>query len=431
MAGFIPSPSETETDNSSDNYAEVSEETSQVRFGWQNMLESVVQGDIFKGEKLRISEAITGEADWELLHDQIWLELRAKLHGRTVDGERTHIAHRRLDTHDAAIQSIIDFQAEDNQTSVPSQVEQVLTALARAKSYYPSIEAFWRDKPSGLDSTMRERQDALCAWSNATLLIRNIQPRIYFWSEDDLHEDMPMAATWTESPRNEERTPEELRAHLVLKRHSIRILQNASLLQHFEQTFMSIIPRIITKARNDQLDYGHLLNEMHLPRLEETIIPLVRFPFDFITMLLRMQSRHVRSFRTPNAIMIDELAEQLREKIGLACALVPIYEPLVQSSLGGFWTMPQKADSSYDHAVLEAVQCLFNLMETKLKLMAPDRFFHEADLLVSQQTVLADVGGRIEHGFMFVSEQLWYGFLLLVHPSEPNCFRTVCLQKEH
>jgi mitogen-activated protein kinase kinase kinase len=160
------------------------------RLQWQSMLSSVLHGDVFKGEKRKALLTARG-AEREDAHTQLWLGLRARLHGCTVDAELKDVLLRRLQRARPALEHVINFVFEPESSpdvddddddgggggagpdaadmeamaAAKAQASAVISELLVAKSLYPHTAAFYRDMNlAGDDIAFQVRRDALYAW---------------------------------------------------------------------------------------------------------------------------------------------------------------------------------------------------------------------------------------------------------------------------
>lgn len=145
------------------------------RLEWQSMLASVLDGDVLRSEKSRIQVALQNSSEGEnSRHLDIWLGLRAKLRGRTVEEERKILDERKLHLVDRVFNEVLQFRVVDGPEAPPAyhQVNVILQHLDKIQSFYPHLKAFYLDKPAATSKDFEARCDALTTWSTVRSTLR-------------------------------------------------------------------------------------------------------------------------------------------------------------------------------------------------------------------------------------------------------------------
>jgi hypothetical protein len=286
-------------------------------------------------------------------------------------------------------------------TATEALVRQLLSDFDLAASLFPTFARLAQSKPLALDPGFCGRLKALHAWSNVRSSMRSIQSALDFWLGDSTLSN-PI-------PRDQEDISPESHAtrSAFLTRRCERLLQDESMMRYFERTFLYVIPSILGRVRDAQVAHGRQMRNMCLPTFEAVAVPYMRFPIDFMRILVSMQAERVRSYNRLSPMILDELSNQLRNTLALACALKEVYMGLAVPDADAFWNIPDPVDPAYDVSVLEGVNCLAQLMNANLRLTSVDRFFDAAQLLQSQMSVLSDVGAQIRDGPLAVAQHLW------------------------
>ncbi|KDQ54860.1 hypothetical protein JAAARDRAFT_693265 [Jaapia argillacea MUCL 33604] len=386
------------------------------RLEWQTMLASVLAGDILKSEKTRIAVALQSSAEHQnLLHANIWLGIRAKLHGRTEDDERKRLEERRLRTVDAVISEIMTFRAGDvregsglcQHTVALKNVNDVLHRWDIALSLYPNLKTLYLDKPSTGEGSFQARCDTLNTWASVLTSVRTQTDLLRKWTGSqtlDVTQPMP-------SPRlsNNGRPLHDSRdGSPVADRTSFveRVLKEDSIQRTFEKALLTTVHSLIGTARDAQVNLAPIFREMNLPTFEIELVPLISFPTKLVQASLRLRLEYVQKLKDPEVLIIDQMIDDLKVSIGLACTLKRQYEAFLAPDPGGNWNLPPCISEDYDHTVLEALNFFFKLIHWKLKGSPKGIYFKETDVLEAQWATFNDVSLSTAGGASLVAEQL-------------------------
>jgi mitogen-activated protein kinase kinase kinase len=147
---------------------------------------------------------------------------------------------------------------------------------------------------------------------------------------------------------------------------------------------------------------------MNLPTFEAELVPLISFPTRLVQAILRVRLDYVNKLTDPEPLIIEQIADDLRVNIGLACTLKRQYEAFLAPDPGGNWNLPNCIATDYDSVVLEALSFFFKLIHWKLKAGTRSIYFKETDILEGQWATFNDVSLSVVGGSRLVAEQLWY-----------------------
>nr|UPW42859.1 MAP kinase kinase kinase wis4 [Hypsizygus marmoreus] len=395
------------------------------RLEWQTMLASVLAGDVLRSEKTRIATALQSSADEQNnVQTNIWLGIRAKFHGRSDEEERKRLEERRLRTVDAIIDEINRFRVShdnvDNNTSLTvsalKQVAAVLHRLDVAQSLYPNLKAFYLDKPAAADGAFQARCDTLNTWSTIHASLRHQISLLRRWTGSDTLDvnepntsaeipigmQSPSHSNNSSNSRGGTGTPELADGTSFVE----RVLKEESMQRTFEKGFLVIVHAFIGAARDAQVNLSALFKEMNLPTFENELVPLISFPTKFAQAGLRLRLAYVQKLKEPDVLIIDQMTEDLKLSIGLACTLKRQYEAFLAPDPGGKWTLPQCISEDYDSTILDALSIFFRLIHWKLKSGAKGIYFKETDVLEAQWATFNDVSLTTAGGSCLVAEQL-------------------------
>jgi mitogen-activated protein kinase kinase kinase len=386
------------------------------RLEWQTMLASVLGGDVLKGEKTRIAGALESSAEEKNnLHVNLWLGLRARVHGRTEAEERKRIEERRVRTVDAALADIAAFRVADGADSsrALAEVRAVLARLDAAQALYPHLKALGADKPAALEGVFQARCDTLHTWSTVLTSLRKQIALLRKWTGSETL-DVTQPNTDPEAPLGQhparERTAPD-RAHGDLPDGTTfvdRVLKEDSSQRTFEKGFLTTVHALIGTARDAQVNLAPWFAAMNLPTFEAELVPLISFPTRLVQAILRVRLDYVRKLKDPGPLIIEQIADDLRVNIGLACTLKRQYEAFLAPDPGGNWNLPNSIDADYDTVVLDALSFFFKLIHWKLKAGTKSIYFKETDILEGQWATFNDVSLSTVGGSRLVAEQLWY-----------------------
>lgn len=158
------------------------------RLEWQNMLASVLDGEVLKTEKSRVHDALASfEAHSNRRFVDIWIGLRARLRGRKVEDEKKRLDERKIHFVDSFIAEVMNFRVDDGSdtTFASQQVKRILRQLDKIQSFYPTLKAFHLDKPISTSEEFQSRCDTLYTWSNVLASLRSQIALLRKWTGSD------------------------------------------------------------------------------------------------------------------------------------------------------------------------------------------------------------------------------------------------------
>ena len=381
------------------------------RLEWQTMLASVLAGDVLKAENTRIAVALNSSSEEENNpRAGIWLGIRARFHGRTVEEERRKLEERRLRTVDSVIRQIMDFRVQDpppgllesRQTYALQQVNAVLRRLEIAHSLYPSLRAFYLDYPAATDVEFQSRCDTLNTWSTVLTSLRQLLGTLRKWTgSENMDVTQPSSHPPTPgAPNGDTATSGSTFVERLLKEEGIQ--------RQFEKGSMTTIHALVGITRDAHVNLAPMFKKMNLPSFEQELVPLVSFLTDLAQAILRVRLAYAQKLKNPDVLIIDQMTDDLKVKIGFACTLKRQYEAFLVPDPGGNWNLPPCISSDYDSTILEALTFFFKLIHWKLKSGTKGIHFKETDVIEAQWATFSDVSLTIPGGASLVAEQLWY-----------------------
>ncbi|PFH54762.1 hypothetical protein AMATHDRAFT_134504 [Amanita thiersii Skay4041] len=383
------------------------------RLEWQTMFASVMGGDVLKSEKTRIAVALESLGDEQTnLHVNIWLGLRAKLHSRSEKEERQNLEEKRIRIVNSSLDELLLFRIPDSirhdTDTIIQRVAELLRRLDLAQSLYPSLKAFYLDKPLTGSDAFQRRRDALNTWYNTLYHLRLQIGLLRRWTGSDTL-DVTQPNTCKEvaiKPRKlsdgaYSSTPEIADGTSFVE----RVLKEDSLQRTFEKGFLVTLHAFVGSSRDAQINFAPLFEEMNLPRFEDELVPLISFPTKLAQAGLRMRLDYVKRLKEPDMLIVEQTMEDLKLSIGLACTLKRQYIDFLASDQGGNWLMPECLCEDYDSTILEALAIFFKLLHMKLK-SAKGMYLKETDVLEAQWATLNDISSTVPGGSFVVAENL-------------------------
>lgn len=382
------------------------------RLEWQSMLASVLDGDVLKSEKSRIQVALESSHDEaNNRHVDIWVGLRARLRGRQEDEEKKKLEERRRVVEPVLLE-IMSFRVIDG-PAAPSalhQVNAVLHRLDTVQSLYPNLKAFYLDKPMAADTTFQARCDTLNSWSSVLMSLRQQINLLRKWTGSETL-DVTQPNTNPEKPigasLNRQSEHASLREHIDGSTFVERVLKEDSLQRTFEKGFLTTVHALIASARDTQVNLAAMFKELNLPTFEEELVQLISFPTRLVQACLRVRLEYSNKVKDPDVLIIDQMLEDFRLTIGLACTLKRQYEAFRFPHPGGNWNPPSCISDDYDSILLDSLNFFFKLINWKLKSGAKDIYFKETDVLEAQWATFNDVSLTVPGGAPLVAEQIW------------------------
>ncbi|EMD41646.1 hypothetical protein CERSUDRAFT_110222 [Gelatoporia subvermispora B] len=380
------------------------------RLEWQTMLASVLAGDVLKAENTRIAVALKSSSEEENnLRSNLWLGIRARVHARTEQDERKILDERRLRVVDAVIKEIMAFRVEDlltNPTDSPSdhalrQVKAVLHRLDVAHSLYPSLRAFYVDYPAAAEVEFQSRCDTLNTWSTVITSLRQLLALLRRWTGSETL-DVTQPSSNPPTPFSGNVTRENASGATFVE----RFLKEEAIQRQFEKGSMTTIHALVGTTRDAHVNLAPMFREMNLPSFEKELVPLVSFLTNLAQAVLRVRLDYAQNLKNPDVLIIDQMTDDLKLKIGLACTLKRQYEAFLIPDPGGNWKLPPCISADYDSVILEALTFFFKLIHWKLKSGAKGMYFKETDVIEAQWATFSDVSLMIPGGASLVAEQL-------------------------
>ncbi|KAF8213526.1 hypothetical protein K438DRAFT_1902573 [Mycena galopus ATCC 62051] len=383
--------------------SESSHPESQEREQWRAMLASVLAGDVLKTEKTRIAtvlESTTSEKDQ--IHNDIWMGIRARLHGRSLEEEHKKLEEQRLRTVDAVINDVLKFclPKDTGHEEAMHQVSTLLHRLDFVRSLYPHLKALYADRPACREPLFTARRDALITWYTVLTSVSHQITRLQRWTGSEAL-DVNQRNTSAEQPiphsaRLSRTGPADIADGSSFAE---RLLKEETMQRMFERRFLVTVHAFLVAARNSQLSLASSFKEMNLPTFETELVPLISFPTQLSQAGLRLRLEYVKNLQDPEVIIIDQMTEDLKSALRQ-------YEAFLEPDPNGNWNFPRCISDDYDSTILDSMKVFFKLIHWKLKSGAKGIYFKETDVLEAQWDTFNDVSLTVSRGSCLIGEEL-------------------------
>ncbi|KAF9023402.1 hypothetical protein BDZ89DRAFT_1069890 [Hymenopellis radicata] len=369
---------------------------SKARLEWQLLFASVLSGDVLKSEKTRIQRVLESSANKE--NDtklNIWLGLRAKFHAKTLEEERKSVEERRVRFIDDIIKEVLTFHVDHTIEKTPlQQVTDLLSRLDIAQSLYPSLARFYSEKPAALDAQFQVRWDALNTYFTVVTRLQDQMTLLQRWTGSETL-DVNQPNTSAEQPIGVNgHSPDKVDGSTFVE----RLMKEESMQRTFEKGFLGTVHEFIGDVRTAQVSFAPYFEPMGLPTFENEVTPLISFPTKLAQACLHLRMSNINSLKNPTIMIVDQMTEDLRLTLGLACTLKRQYEAFLSPDPSGRWSLPQCISPDYEDSILEALNMFFRLINWN--------HFKETDILEAQWPTLIDVSMTVTGGSARVAEHL-------------------------
>ncbi|AET38221.1 mitogen-activated protein kinase kinase kinase SSK2 Ecym_2499 [Eremothecium cymbalariae DBVPG len=357
----------------------------QERLEWQTMLSNVLRGDIVKSEKTKLAKQRMTNESTRQCSDDIWLELKSWLCGRTIEEQRTWFQYLRAST-DEVFQKILDFRLEDDTDTKTAfdNIEQLLGAYYKVVPYWKHRQQMHQEKPITNTDEFNFRLETMNSYVVLYTAFNTEIAALKRWiGNDDLDIKVACNTTGFEGVYKNDRSF----AEQILKEKDIEnIFQRKIFYRH--------APWIL-KAKCMHIEYAKNVVAMNLPSLQELLTTLLTFPLKLIKEIIHIRINYAKKLKQPTMMMIDQMIDDFRVYIKLAVQIkytVSLYcnNHIIESS--------SIIDSGFDKTVNEAIRYFFRLLNLKLVDSSKKSFktFKEPEVLFVHWEDLKNVGCYID-----------------------------------
>ncbi|ORY00209.1 hypothetical protein K493DRAFT_256621 [Basidiobolus meristosporus CBS 931.73] len=357
------------------------------RLEWRGMLASVLTGEVIKSEKLRISDSLKSKQQKAVLSYQNWLGIRALLRQTSVAHEKRFLEEARSQV-SGVLQDVINFQIKSQQIPAIEQVAETLQRVDHIENLYPTRRAIMEDKPLYASQEFQFNLDALTSWCTVTMSIQT---------------QLKILKDWTGSESLQVARPKDTPANPDEPSFIERILKENGLQRTFEKRTLSTLNSLLSKAKLNMIENASAYGKMNLPSYTNELQQLVRFPTSLMEECLRLRLEYAERITDPTTLMLDQMTEDFRVSLSLACRIKHEYQELTKAAPG--WEVPNCIDEQYDSALFDSLKYYFKLLHWRLKGGSKAVYFKEAEILESEWSFLSEMSLYIEGGEWETAEQ--------------------------
>ncbi|KAI1319901.1 Suppressor of Sensor Kinase (SLN1) [Mortierella claussenii] len=371
------------TSNSDEGVLELNRE----RIDWQSMLQSVLTGEVFSIENRRLEEP-----NYEIqpaIKQEIWQGLRATLHSRPVGDEKRFVETARTQV-DEFLQEVMDFKVDTNSTLSPlDQVLDVLHKVDIVESLYPKLAAVGQDKPLYSTPKFQYRLDALNAYASVMKRMK-IQIKIL--------------RNWTGSETLEvsrSKNADQDEVSFV-----DRLLKENGLKRTFEKSTLSSLNQAMRQIKQTMIENAVAFASMGLVPTMSVLQQLIRFPTTLMQECLRLRLEYADRVTVPTLLNVDQMLEDFKTSLMLACRIKYEYEELESSDQDG-WYLEPCIDSDYEKILKSSLQFYFKLLSWKVEYWGQSKKYTDSVLDLEWES-LSELGQAIDGIGLDTAEQLCF-----------------------
>jgi mitogen-activated protein kinase kinase kinase len=332
-------------------------EITHERLEWQQMLQSVLMGEVIKSEKKRLSS--TDKFQQLQPTQEIWLNLRALLRGRTVQQEQKCLDDSRKEI-EGVLKMVLDFKIEKgSEDTALRKVAEVLKNVDRIESLYTTRAQMIAAHPDYGATEFQTKLDALNAWCTVTRSLSMQYKILRDWTGS---EDLQIARPNTE----EKKTNDKNETSSFVE----RLLKESALQDTFDKRTLSALNTLLLKSKQTMIVNAHAFEEMNLPPFISQLRQLATFPTSLVEEALKLRLEYKDRMNEPPKQMVDAMMEDYRGLLSLACRVKLEYQELTHPTHG--WNISDEngdeGERDYDQVLMESVRFYFKLITWKLNL---------------------------------------------------------------
>lgn len=398
------------------------------RYEWQHMLSNVLQGEVLKTEKTRISGTLTNDNDdstnsrkWRAY--QIWLRVRAYVRGRTVQQEadfldegRNHIENIWAEVAEFRVKTPEELPAPSDGSEPPDATEQIAMMIGKIEwcdGLYPSSKSMRSEKAHALEKHIDRRIDALLSWQSVTKRLKTQISILQKWTgSQDLEVTQPGVEAIDDGSAEKPSSSALVKPTQRLLDTSTfieRLSKEDSLQKTLEKRTIADIYRLVHDAKSVVVNLNEYFTEMNLPSFSNDLIALVNFPTNLVQEALKLRLTSVQKLsneQQPSVVLVDELTNGFRSGLSLAARLKQNFLEIMEPDPEKGWP-GGTLNEEYDRVLLDSLRFFFKLLNWKLKSGSRAIYLKETEIVENEWKFLSEAVQQIDGGDLLVGEHFW------------------------
>lgn len=364
------------------------------RFEWQTMLSNVLKGDIVKSEKTKIARQVKPMDSNIQYAEEIWVELKAWMTGKTDEEMKKSLKILRLST-DPFFDKVLKFRLPDNIDLAEGKklITDITDRYYKVINFWCHLKQMNQQKTVAGTADFINRIDVMNSWLNFTSNFEINIRALRKWVGDENLRVLFSHEIPDEGVDFEYQNGRSFAEQIIKEKFIESIFQ--------KKIFFPLAPWIM-KAKLFSKHYQSTMNDMNLKFPDDQLEMLLLFPIRFIKEIILIRLAYAKKLKNPTMMMIDQMIEDFTAYMRLSVQMkytLASYREDVSFLL--------RLDSDFDYIVLEAIKYLFRLLELKLfgNTKGFVKTFKEPDELYKYWEELKNVGHYIEGaGFLVVKE---------------------------
>lgn len=373
------------------------------RFEWQTMLSNVLRGDIVTSEKTKIANQVKGSGIDTNFQDDIWLELKAYMNGKSVEKTIKQLTALREST-DSFFQEILDFRLDDQVS--PDEAELLirphLNKYYKVVNYWSNMKQMHQDKPITKSEEFITRIEALNSWINFKSNFESHVSSLKCWVGND---ELDLVNNYQPVEDSYDRFKNTgFFAEQVMKERDIETAFQ-------KKIFFPLAPWVL-ETKLAFLKYEHTMKKLNLSLSSQNLELLIMFPMRLLKEIILVRLLYAQRLQNPTMMMIDQMIDDFSSYIRLSVQLKFTVIDYCKD-----WAFQVNIDPDFDDTVIEAIRYLFTLLHLKLLDCTKRSFktFKEADELYKYWEKLKNVGHYIDGAGEVIAQKFNRLTLRLLH----------------
>lgn len=354
----------------------------QERLEWQTMLSNVLLGDIMRSEKTKLAKQRLTHGITYQYSDNIWLELKAWMHGRTVEEQRNWLRYLCSSTDDI-FKRILDYRLNDGIeiSKAVDKIETLLEEYYKVIPYWRNLQHMEKEKPITNLDAFKLRIEAMNTYVVLYTAFKTEIKALEQWIYNNNNLDIEIACEGTEIEALYNNNNRSFAEQILKEKEIENIFQRKIFYRHAPWIF---------KAKLAYIRYRDLFMDINLPSIDGLLITLLSFPLRLIKEIIILRLNYAEKLKKPTMMMIDQMIDDFKVYTKLA---VQIKYTIQLYGSNHKLDIANVIDDSFDKTVNDAIRYFFKLLNLKLVDSSKNSFktFKEPEILFSHWEDLKNV----------------------------------------